>query len=41
MPLKEQHSHLEIAFTSIACFQNNGSLDETESGPVSVPVVPR
>lgn len=28
--MKDQHSHLEIALASIACFQNNGSLDETE-----------
>lgn len=28
--MKEQHSHLEIALASIACFQNNGSLDAAE-----------
>lgn len=28
--MKEQHSHLEIAMASIACFQNEGRLDESE-----------
>ena len=28
--MKEQHSHLEIAITSIACFQDDGRLDVSE-----------
>ena len=28
--LKEQHSHLEIAITSIECFQDDGRLDVAE-----------
>lgn len=28
--MKEQHSHLEIALASIACFQDDGRLDKEE-----------
>ena len=28
--MKEQHSHLEIAIASIACFQDDGKLDVAE-----------
>lgn len=28
--MKEQHSHLEIALASIACFQDDGRLDVSE-----------
>ena len=28
--MKDQHSHLEIALTSIACFQDDGRLDVAE-----------